>query len=313
MSPNRIARAALALCLLGCAVAGAAAAAVAQQALIAQVPACAQLTLRIIGARPQALRPGGKQAILVAKVANRGPATVTGIGVRLDLPTGLVAWPKRNSRTVVTDGGATAYWTGLTLKPGQHGTLTLKARACTTATPGTFPVTGAVYLVNATSNVACYSPGTAAAKAGPVRPSVRAWGVDGGEGQDGGLPACLSFTDWLTCFATQCHTGTQVRIKPAKSMAAAEAAPPCPPTPAPTPDNAIVLRGEMQRLVDGEFVGYTTTSTRRRLQWASEVSAAAVTACWSLCSAAGYTPTFYFSVERAGAGACYCSQDRCVM
>jgi len=125
------------------------------------IPACAELYLRIRASRVS-VAPG-KSVVLTAKLRNKGAHTLSGIGIRLDLPTGLVAQgqPSGTSTVVnVVNGGATAYWTGLTLKPGKRRLLTLKARTCGAADAGSFPLGGVVYLVNATEAVTCLSPMT---------------------------------------------------------------------------------------------------------------------------------------------------------
>ena len=120
---------------------------------------CSQLSLHIRSSRAS-VSPGGS-TVLVAKLANTGTRTVSGIGVRLDLPTGLVARAKPGGgEPLVVNGGATAYWTELTVRPGKRRVLKLKARACGSATPGGFPLGGAVYVINATSDVTCLSAAT---------------------------------------------------------------------------------------------------------------------------------------------------------
>lgn len=139
---------------------------VAQLALLAvtaqrsNVPACSQVGLQI-RATPQTVRRG-RRAVLTAKVTNKGPSTLSGLGIRVDLPTGLVAAEANASRGVpiVVNTGGTAYWRDLTLKPGKVRVLRIKARACATATSGAFPVGGAAYLLNATNDVTCLSRAT---------------------------------------------------------------------------------------------------------------------------------------------------------
>lgn len=53
------------------------------------IPACSKLGLKF-QTSPHKLCRGG-QAVLTAKIANKGSSTLSGLGVRLDLPTGLVA------------------------------------------------------------------------------------------------------------------------------------------------------------------------------------------------------------------------------
>ncbi len=126
----------------------------AQQSL----PACSQLLkLRILSSKTNVAAPGGK-VLLTAKVVNKGSTAVSGVNIRLDIPTGLVAKDKHSQEAFIADGGATAYWVGLTLRPGKKRFLQLKAKACATATPGSFPVGGAVYLINSTDAVTCLSP-----------------------------------------------------------------------------------------------------------------------------------------------------------
>jgi len=126
------------------------------------VLACSELSLRIKASR--ATVGPGKSIVLAAKVANKGAGTLSGVGVRLDLPTGLVAQGQPSGTPIVVDvaGSASAYWTALTLKPGKHRVLRLKARTCGAATAGSFPLEGAAYVVNATDAVVCLSPMTAA-------------------------------------------------------------------------------------------------------------------------------------------------------
>ena len=123
------------------------------------IPLCSQLRLRIRSSRAS-VRPGGS-TVLAAKLVNNGTSTVSGIGIRLDLPTGLVGQAKPLAGApLVVKGGATAYWTELTVRPGKRRVLKLKARACGSATPGGFPLGGAVYVINATSGVTCLSSAT---------------------------------------------------------------------------------------------------------------------------------------------------------
>ena len=124
------------------------------------IPACSELSLRIRASR--ATVGPGKSVALAAKVANKGVDTLAGVGVRLDLPTGLVAQVQRSGTPIVVDGGATAYWVGLTLKPGRRRVLKLKARACGATTAGSVSLGGAVYVVNATDAAVCLSPVTTA-------------------------------------------------------------------------------------------------------------------------------------------------------
>jgi hypothetical protein len=121
------------------------------------LPACSQLLSLRIRSSHQNVAPGGK-VLLTAKVVNKGSTPVSGLNVRMDLPTGLVAMDKHSQEPLITDGGATSYWVGLTLRPGKKRLLKLKAKACATATPGSFPVDGAVYLTNSTDAVTCLSP-----------------------------------------------------------------------------------------------------------------------------------------------------------
>lgn len=123
------------------------------------IPACSQLGLRIRSSRV-AVGPGGS-VVLAAKLANKGARNLSGIGVRLDLPTGLVAQGRQSGAPIVVNGGTTTYWMGLTLKPGKGRLLKLKARACSVATAGNFPLGGAVYVINATDDVTCLSSATA--------------------------------------------------------------------------------------------------------------------------------------------------------
>lgn len=122
------------------------------------IPACPQLRVHLQSRRNTITAPGGS-LVLAVKLANKNARTLSGIGVRLDLPAGLVTQQETGARApLVVDGGSTAYWTGLTLKPGKRCVLKLKARACGTATAGSFPMGGAVYLVNASNAVACLIP-----------------------------------------------------------------------------------------------------------------------------------------------------------
>lgn len=119
---------------------------------------CSQLGLRIRSSRAS-VHPGNS-IVLAAKVVNTGTRTVSGIGVRLDLPTGLATQAKSLVAPLVENGGTIAYWTELTLRSGKRRVLKLKARACGSATPGSFVLGGAVYLVNATNGVTCLSSAT---------------------------------------------------------------------------------------------------------------------------------------------------------
>ena len=137
-----------------------------QQTQATSIPACSQLRLHIRSGRATVIR--GWSVILAARTANKGSSTL-GVGVRLDLPTGLVAERGQKSLSPhIVNGGSTVYWTALTLEPGKHRVLKLKARACGSATPGSFPLGGAAYLLNATSDVTCMS-GAATMKPTTVR------------------------------------------------------------------------------------------------------------------------------------------------
>lgn len=123
------------------------------------IPACSQLRLHFRSGRATVRR--GEPVVLAAKLANKGSNTLSGVGVRIDLPTGLVA--ERGQKALspfIMNGGSTVYWAELTLKPGKRRVLELKVRACGSATPGSFPVGSAVYVVNATSDVTCLSDAT---------------------------------------------------------------------------------------------------------------------------------------------------------
>lgn len=129
-----------------------------------RVPTCAHPYLRVKSSRTTVIP--GASVILAAKLANKGSRTLSGVNVRLDLPPGLVATGQQfKAPPLIVDGGATAsaYWMDLTLKPGKrHGrVLKLRAQACATATPGSYPIGGAVYLTNATKAVTCLSSGVA--------------------------------------------------------------------------------------------------------------------------------------------------------
>ena len=101
----------------------------------------------------------------------------------------------------------------------------------------------------------------------------------------------------------------QIRVTASKTSAAANKGPTCP-TPAPTPvdDPGYALYGQNQRLADGTFVGSVGGSGRRMPVVDGPNPYAS--ACQALCSGAGFTPVFYFSVQVTGDRACYCSQDK---
>lgn len=128
----------------------------AQQAI---PPACPDLGLRIRSSQVKVVH--GESILLAAKLANKGARTLSGVGVRLDLPAGLVAEQgQKPTSPFIVNGGSTAFWRALTLKPGKRRTLKVKARACGSAALGSFPLGGAVYLVNATNDVICLSKAT---------------------------------------------------------------------------------------------------------------------------------------------------------
>ncbi len=256
------------------------------------IPTCSELHLRIRASRATVV-PGGS-VVFKAKLANKGARTLSGVGVRLDLPTGLVAKGQPSGTPIVVD--ATAYWTGLTLKPGRRRILKLKARACGAATAGNFRLGGAVYVVNATDTVTCLSPMMRA------KPST----VRGEEGRALRFEIDQNYTH----LAPPSHTGVpclQIRINAAKTWGGTSNKGPVCSTPAPTPVDGpgYTLYSPSQRLLDGTLVGYTNASGRRRLTTGSDASA-----CQALCSGAGFEPIFYFSVQSTGEGACYCSQDK---
>ena len=244
------------------------------------VPACSELRLHV-KSKSWSVRPGSSSVVLMANLANKGGRKLSGVNIRLDVPPGLVAQSSQAGAPIVVNGSATAYWTGLTLKPGKRRKLKLKVHACATATPGSYPLGGAVYLVNTTSNaVTCLSP--AAGPALVVRRGRRRGGVD-------------HFSIHAHSQLAPCDV--QIRIKKqSKGWRSANIAASCP-TPAPTPVDGpgYTMYGENQRLVDGVLVGYTGGGGD---------------GCQALCSGAGFTRPFYFSVEKTGSGACYCSQDK---
>jgi hypothetical protein len=126
----------------------------------AALPACPLLGLQV-QARPRSVRRG-QSFVVAAKVVNKGKGwgTLSGVAVRLDLPAGLVAYPKSPTNpTVVDEGsdGSSAYWTGLTLAAGKRRTLKLRVRACDAAAADTYAMVGAVYVVNATNAATCIS------------------------------------------------------------------------------------------------------------------------------------------------------------
>lgn len=108
---------------------------------------------------------------------------------------------------------------------------------------------------------------------------------------------------------TCCMHAPQLRVVTSSKGSGAwgQKAPPCS-TPAPTPTDGpgYTLYGQNQILANGVLAGYTG---RRRVLVQGEDSATA-SACQTLCSGAGFTPPFYFSVERTGDEACYCSQNK---
>lgn len=251
------------------------------------LPTCSQIDLRIRSNRATVV-PGGA-IVLAAKVSNTGTRTLSGIGVRLDLPTGLVGETKRAGAPLLVNGGTTAYWTGLTLKPGKRRVLKVKARACGSATPGSFPLGGAAYLVNSTNDVTCLNAAT-------TKPST--------VGGKGGVNT--HYAIYVGLFRIPCMY-MQIPIKASKSRAAAKHAPACS-TPAPTPVGGpgYTLYAEDQRTVSGTFVGYTGAGRRALTEGEGDPR---VTACQALCSGAGFTPIFYFALRRSD-GACYCSHDK---
>ena len=121
----------------------------------ATLPLCPQLQLQAF-ARYREVSPGGRQ-VVAAKVANTGATTVTGLALRLLLPQGFVPYPKPPKGTVAAvEGNRTAvYFTGLSLGPRKLRRLRVRARACATATPGTYPVGATAYVVNATNGITC--------------------------------------------------------------------------------------------------------------------------------------------------------------
>ena len=119
-------------------------------------PACPLLSIQMRTSR-STIGQGGKNLIKV-KISNRARAPITDVVVRLDLPAGLVAFPKSSTDPVVANGpGGTsfAYWVRMSLPAWRGRILKLRLRSCATAAPGTYTVPGAVYLVNATDDVTC--------------------------------------------------------------------------------------------------------------------------------------------------------------
>jgi len=255
------------------------------------IPMCSQVGLRIRSSRASVSRGGS--IVFAAKVANTGTHTLSGIGVRLDLPTGLVGQAKPSGTPVIVNGGTTAYWTELTLKPGKRRALKLKARACGSATPGSFPMSGAVYLVNTTDDITCLS--AAATKPSLVRARrVRRRSI-----------ILLIYPRGVLIPPPN----IQIRVKEGRAgHAMAKKAPLCPsPVPPPAGGPGFTLYAEEQTVADGTLVGYTGGG--RRVLQGGQVTNTQAMACQALCSGAGYVPIFYFSVRRTD-GACYCSQAK---
>lgn len=260
-------------------------------------------------ATPSTVWAGGK-AIVKAKVVNARRTPITGLAVRLDLPPGLVAYPKSPTNPVLAPGvnGTTAaYWTGLGLRAGRRGTLKLRIRVCGEAAKGTYRVGGALYLVNATKAVTCLSP-----IARPAQVCIYVCNGQGGEA----LFRKHRGASTLTPHTTQQQRQKQIQVKKAKPPIAGAAGPACP-TPAPTPaggDNTTESQGykeyaPLQRIITGVYVG--DVGAGRRLQNVSDDDPRAKK-CWTLCSDRGFEPPSYFSVEIGGRGRCFCSQDKCV-
>ena len=130
-------------------------------AAVAAVPPCpSQLAVKPSVVVPKVAQPGG-QASLETRIYNNGATAVTRLGLRLDLPVGVLPSSKRSTKgvTIVPDGGAShVYWLNLAIKPGRRRVLKLRAHICATAPPGQYNVTGAIYVANATNDVTCLTP-----------------------------------------------------------------------------------------------------------------------------------------------------------
>lgn len=146
-------------------------AAVATAAAAAVVPPCSSQLAVAQTVLPKSVH-SGRQVSLATRIHNMGTTAVTGVGVRFDLPVGVVPSSKKSSKgmVVVRDGGTSnVYWVGLTVKPGRRPVLKLRARICATAPPGQYPVSGAIYRVNTTNDVHCLTPLAASITVCPAR------------------------------------------------------------------------------------------------------------------------------------------------
>lgn len=122
------------------------------------LPPCTLLGAAV-RAVPWKIRPGGK-SLVAAKVVNARAAPVNGLALRVDLPTGLVGYPRNDVPVLApgVNGTISAYWTGLSLGGRKTLVVKLRVRACATAPARTYPIGGALYLVNSTKAVTCRTP-----------------------------------------------------------------------------------------------------------------------------------------------------------
>ena len=157
--------------------------------VIASAPACQQVAVGL-RANPGTVRRG-RQTTVKVKLTNLLRSSATSINVRLDLPAGLVAFPKSSTNPIVVGtgaaagGGSTVYWIGAFLRPSERRILKLRIRPCSSAAAGPYSVGGAVYAVNSTGGVTCLSP--------IAKPAVVSWAW-------GGRVSLFHITLWLIAY-----------------------------------------------------------------------------------------------------------------
>ncbi len=125
----------------------------------AQVPVCSGLTLRSkVRSSPKTLLPGTKVFVGLA-VKNVGATALNGVDVGVTSSV-LAAWKAQGPGKRLENGSV--YWLSQMLKPGQTRRYKARARICAGAAPGSAAVIeAAVYRLNATGGVLCYSGATA--------------------------------------------------------------------------------------------------------------------------------------------------------
>ena len=135
---------------------------IASPAAAQSAPACSEVALSSKAhSRLKALAPGTKVFVKV-KVRNAGATAVSGVNMRVGSSV-LGGWKAMGGgpRAFRQIEGGDMYWLDQKLKPGQSRRYKARARVCAGAAPGSPAIVeAAIYRLNATGGVLCYSGAT---------------------------------------------------------------------------------------------------------------------------------------------------------